>query len=137
MEETKVDTSNLYVIYVQEVGKDNDNNYVYEFLISEDPDSVWVDNWNELPVCNEKDTKPSEDDYDYVKELRTDIKLSLGQDNCCVSFMDIKDNIAALAYEDLTDAEEYPEPRIVILYGDSLDEVEKMLAERNLFMKYI
>ena len=137
MVETKIDTSNLYVIYVQEVGKDNDNNYVYEFLISEDPDSVWVDSWNELPVCNEQDTKPSEDDYDYVKELRTDIKLSLGQNNCCVSFMDVKDNIAALAYEDLSEAEEYPDPRIVILYGDTLDEVEKMLAKRDMFMKFI
>jgi hypothetical protein len=137
MTKAKIDTSNLYVIYVQEVGKDNDNNYVYEFLISEDADSVWNDAWNEIPVCNEQDTKPSEEYYDYVKELRTDIKLSLGQNNCCVSFMDIKDNIAALAYEDLSEAEEYPEPRIVILYGDPLDEVEEMLAKRNLFMKYI
>ena len=137
MEETKVDTSNLYVVYVQEVGKDNDGNYVYEFLISEDPDSIWMDSWNEIPVCNETDVKPSQDYYDYVKELRTDIKLSLGQNNCCVSFMDIKDNIAAIAYEDLSEAEEYPEPRIVILYGDSLDEVEEMLAKRNLVMKYI
>ena len=135
--EEKVNTSNLYVIYVQEVGKDNDDNYVYEFLISEDPDSVWVNNWNEVPVCNESNTKPADDDYDYVKELRTDIKLILGQNNCCVSFMDIKDNIAALAYEDLSEAEEYPEPRIVILYGDPLDEVEEMFAKRNLFMKYV
>ena len=137
MEETKVDTSNLYVVYVQEVGKDNDGNYVYEFLISEDPDSIWMDSWNEIPVCNETDVKPSQDYYDYVKELRTDIKLSLGQNNCCVSFMDIKDNIAALAYEDLSEAEEYPDPRIVILYGDPLDEVEEMFAKRNLYMKYI
>lgn len=137
MKEAKVDTSNLYVVYVQEVGKDNDGNYVYEFLISEDPDSVWMDSWNEIPVCNETDVKPSQDYYDYVKELRTDIKLSLGQNNCCVSFMDIKDNIAAIAYEDLSEAEEYPEPRIVILYGDPLDEVEEMLAKRNLVMKYI
>ena len=135
--EEKVNTSNLYVIYVQEVGKDNDDNYVYEFLISEDPDSVWVNNWNEVPVCNESNTKPSDDDYDYVKELRTDIKLILGQNNCCVSFMDIKDNIAALAYEDLSEAEEYPEPRIVILYGDPLDEVEEVFAKRNLFMNYV
>lgn len=137
MKEVKVDTSNLYVVYVQEVGKDNDGNYVYEFLISEDPDSIWMDSWNEIPVCNETDVKPSQDYYDYVKELRTDIKLSLGQNNCCVSFMDIKDNIAAIAYEDLSEAEEYPEPRIVILYGDPLDEVEEMLAKRNLVMKYI
>nr|DAW74841.1 MAG TPA: hypothetical protein [Ackermannviridae sp.] len=135
--EEKIDTSNLSVIYVQKIGQDNDGNYVYEFLISEDPDSVWVENWNEVPVCNEADTRPSQDDYDYVKELRTDIKLTLGQDNCCVSFMDIKDNIAALAYEDISGYEEYPEPRLVIQYGDSLDYVEEMLAKRDLYMKYV
>ena len=53
--EEKIDTSNLYVIYVQEVGKDNDDNFVYEVLISEEPESVWVDNWNEVPACNEQD----------------------------------------------------------------------------------
>lgn len=135
--EEKIDTSNLSVIYIQEIGQDNDGNYVYEFMISEDPDSVWVENWNEVPVCNESDTKPSQDDYDYVKELRTDIKLTLGQDNCCVSFMDIKDNIAALAYEDISGYEEYPEPRLVVQYGDSLDYVEEMLAKRDLYMKYV
>lgn len=135
--ENKIDTSKLYVVYVQEVGKDNDDNFVYEFLISEDADSVWGDEWNEVPACNVQDLKPSDDQYEYVKELRTDIKLTLGQNNCCVSFMDVKDNIAALAYEDLSEAEEYPEPRIVILYGDPLDEVEEMLAKRNLIMKYV
>lgn len=136
MEDT-VDVSNLYVIYVQKVGEDNNNNYVYEFLISEDPDSVWNDNWNDIPICNINTPQPSEEDYQYVKELRTDIKLNLGQNNCCLSFMDIKDNIGALAYEDLEGYEEYPEPRIIIHYGDSLDDVEKMLAKRDLFMKFV
>ena len=44
--EEKIDTSKLYVVYVQEVGKDNDDNFVYEVLISEDADSCWGDNWN-------------------------------------------------------------------------------------------
>ena len=68
------------------------------------------------------------DGYD-INEVMYDIT--------CMSFMDVKDNIAALAYEDLSEAEEYPEPRIVILYGDPLDEVEEMLAKRNLIMKYV
>lgn len=133
----KIDTSNLYVIYVQEVGLDSDNNHVYEFLISEDPDSVWVDNWNEKCAGNELDLTPNEEDYSYVKELRTDIKLDLGQKNLCLSFMDIKDNIMALAWENIDEAEEYPEPRIVIHYGQPLDEVEAMFAKRDLTIHYI
>lgn len=133
----KIDTSKLYVIYIQYVGQDNDGYGVYEFLISEDPDSVWVDNWNEKPCCNERDLKPSDDDYEYVKELRTDIILTLGQENCCVSFMDIKDDIAALAYENIDDYVEYPEERLVFHYGEDLYSVEQKLAKRDLSMKYI
>lgn len=135
--EEKVDTSNLYVIYVQEVGKDNDDNFVYEFLVSEDPDSVWGDNWNEKPAGNELNLKPSDDYYDYVKELRSNIKLDLGQNNLCVSFMDIKDNIMSLAYENLDDAEEYPDGRLIFHYGEPLSSVEEKLAKRDLFMKYV
>lgn len=129
--------SNLYVIYVQSVGKDNDGNNVYEFLVSEDPEDVWVDSWNQKPICNEHDTKPNEEDYQYVKELRTDIKFDLGQSNCCVSFMDIKDGVACLASENIDEYEEYPDPRIVIHYGQPLDEVEELLAKRDLIMKFV
>lgn len=135
--EEKVDTSNLYVVYVQEVGKDNDGYFVYEFLITDDPDSVWMDNYNEKPAGNELDLKPSDEFYDYVKELRTNIKLDLGQNNLCVSFMDIKDDIMCLCHENLDDAEEYPDGRLVFHYGETLESVEKKLAKRDLYMKYV
>lgn len=138
MEENRIDTSNLCVIYVQFVGKDKNGLYVYEFLISGNPDDVWVDSWNELPVCNEQETKPLEADYEHVMELRTDVRLILGQDNCCVSFLDIKDDILAIAFEDITGYDEYPnDGRIVIHYGQPLDEVEEMLARRNLHMIFV
>ena len=76
--------------------------------------------------------------YEYVKELKTEIILDLAQDNSCFSMQDCRDNIIALAYENIDDYEEYPdEGRIVIHFGESIDEVEKMLAKRNLFMKFV
>jgi len=50
---------------------------------------------------------------------------------------DCRDHCIALASENIDDYEEYIVPRIVIQFGDRLDYVEKMLAKRNLKMRYI
>ena len=125
---------NLYLIYVQFVGKDNDNKNVYELLFNYDHESVWVEGWEEIPACNEKNLKPNDDDYERVIEIRTDVKLILGQDNCCVSFSDVKDNIAAIAYEDIQQYEEYPDNRIVLHYGQDIDEVNSILSKSYIEM---
>lgn len=128
----------LFVIYCAYIGKDTDGLNIYHFLVNEDPEPVFAENWEQKPSCNCGDLKPSEDMYEYVKELRTEITLDLAQDNCCFSMQDCRDNCVALAYENLDNAEEYPEEgRIVIHFGDNLDEVEAMLARRDLVMKFI
>ena len=47
-------------------------------------------------------------------------------------------NVVALASENLEDADEYPEEgRIVIHFGDFIEDVEKMLARRDIALNYI
>ena len=70
-------------------------------------------------------------------ECKTDIKLDLAQDCCCFSMQDARDHIVALAYENLDNAEEYPEPRIIIQFADSVEDVETLFAKRNIILKYI
>lgn len=131
-------SQNLKVIYILYLGEDCDGNNTYQFLIAEDESEVWGEDWNEKPAANCRYLTPSEDMYEYVKELKTDIKLDLAQDNCCVSMQDVRDHVLCLASENLDTAEEYPENgRIVIHFGDSLYEVEKMLAKRDMSMKFI
>jgi spermidine synthase len=50
---------------------------------------------------------------------------------------DSRDNIIALAYENLDNAEEYPDPRIIIHFGDNIDTVENMFAKRDVVLKYL
>ena len=81
---------------------------------------------------------PEDDMYEYIAEIKTDIKFNLAQNNTCYSMQDCRDKIIALASEDLSEAEEYPEEgRIVIHFGDLMDDVEKMLARRNISITYI
>jgi hypothetical protein len=126
------------VIYILYVGKNIDGEHIYHLLISDDKDKTWAEGWENKPACVMRDLTPEDDMYEYVAELKTDIKLDLAQDNCCFSMQDCRDNVVALASENLEDAEEYPEEgRIVIHFGDFVEDVEKMLAKREMTITYI
>jgi hypothetical protein len=126
------------VIYILYIGKNSDNEYIYHLLISDDKEKTWAEGWENKPACIMRDLTPEDDMYEYIAELKTNIKLDLAQDNCCFSMQDCRDNIIALASENLEQAEEYPEDgRIVIHFGDLITDVEKILAKRDLIIKYI
>ena len=135
-----MDTSNLKVVFILYIGRDSDGFNIYHFLLSENTEDTFADGWSEKPSCNEKlETLMIADNmYDYIKEVKTYIKLDLAQNNCCYSMQDCRDQIIALAYENLDDAEEYPEPcRIVIHFVDKIDDVESMFAKRDIRMRFV
>ena len=138
-EDNMIDENNtLMVIYVLYVGKKTDDEYIYHLLISNDKEKTWAEGWENKPACVMRDLTPEDDMYEYIAELKTDLILDLAQDNCCFSMQDCRDNVVALASENLEEAEEYPEEgRIVIHFGDTVDEVEKMLAKRDILINYI
>ena len=138
-EDNMIDENNtLMVIYVLYVGKNTDEENIYHLLISNDKEKTWAEGWENKPACVMRDLTPEDDMYEYIAELKTDLILDLAQDNCCFSMQDCRDNVVALASENLEEAEEYPEEgRIVIHFGDTVDEVEKMLAKRDILINYI
>jgi hypothetical protein len=128
----------LMVIYILYIGKNSENEHIYHLLISDDKIKTWAEGWENKPACVMRDLTPEDDMYEYIAELKTDIKLDLAQDNCCFSMQDCRDNVVALASENLEEAEEYPEEgRIVIHFGDLIEDVEKMLAKRDMVINYI
>lgn len=134
------DSTDLKVVYVLYVGKNSDGLNLYHFLLSDNTTDTFMEDWAEKPAANIPNDRLLLDDsqYEYVKELKTNITLDLMQDNSCFSFQDCRDQIVALAYESLDEAELYPEPfRIVIHFGDLIDDVERMLAQRDMFMKFV
>lgn len=132
------ETRHLMVIYVSYIGKNTENDNIYHLLISDDKENTWAEGWENKPACVMRDLTPEDDMYEYIAELKTELKLDLAQDNCCFSMQDCRDGVIALASENLEEAEEYPEEgRIVIHFGDYIDDVEKMLAKRDMVIRYI
>ena len=75
---------------------------------------------------------------DTEREIRTTIRFDLAQDNNCFSMQDCRDHCIALASENLDDADDYPEPyRLVLMFGEPEDEVERKLAGRNILSEIV
>lgn len=127
------------VVYVKHIGTEIDDKYIYHLYLSSNPDNAFAEGWGEVPACTvpRKLIDLDDDMYEYIVELKSEIKLDLAQNCCCFSMQDARDHIVALAYENLDNAEEYPEPRIIIQFGDAISQVEKMMAQRDIILKYI
>lgn len=133
-------TDNLKVVFVHFIGRTGDGDNIYHLFISDDCENTWAEGWWEKPAANValEHLIPEEEHYQYVRELVTDITLDLAQRNSCFTMQDCRDHVIALAAENLDEAEEYPdEGRIVIQFGELLDDVEALLAKRNMFTKWV
>lgn len=121
------------LIYVNLIGRNADNEFIYEFYFSDEADLAWGVDWDVKPssICNL--AAPQKMNYDEVKILRTDIILNVASKNSCFSMQDCKDGVISLAWEDIDMYDEYPENgRIVFRFGDTLDDVESKLLTRDL-----
>ena len=127
------------VVYVKKLGTEINGINIYHLYLSTNPEDAFGEGWGDIPACNvpRKLIDLDESMYEYVVEIKTDIVLDLAQNCCCFSMQDSRDDIIALAYENLDNAEEYPDPRIIIHFGDSIDDVENMFARRDVVMKYV
>lgn len=127
----------LKVVYIVSIGKDRDGYNIYQFLLNSDDEDVMTDGWGEIPACNVPQERLLIDDsqYTHVCTLKTDINFMLAQENCCFSMQDCKDGIYALAAEDISTYDEYPEEgRIVIQYGEDIEVVREGLAARGIVL---
>ena len=135
-----MDDSDLKVVYILFLGVDADGMNIYRFLLSDNCEDTFAEGWSEKPAGNipKNLMQPDNSMFQYEKELKTELKLDLAQDNTCFSMQDCRDHIVALAYENLDEAEEYPEPcRIVIQFGDNISEVEEMFAKRDMRLRFV
>lgn len=124
---------NQFLCFIRNVGKDIEGENVYEFLFTSLPDEFWGENFEYMPCCLVNELIPDENLYDHVKTLKTTINLDLIQNSCCFSMQDCTDQIVALAYENISLYETYPEDgRLVLHYGMSYEDVENALSEKKL-----
>jgi hypothetical protein len=123
---------NFKLVFVRDVGVNN-GIYEYDFYFSKNPDEFWGLGFD-CQFANQDETLPDEKTYDNVLRLKTTIPFFCMQHNRCFSMQHVVNGIVAVAFEDISDYDEYPEPfRIVFKYGEDYDSVEEKLASRHQF----
>lgn len=127
--------ADVRLCFISLVGEETDGYYRYEFIFTDNIDEVWGDDFDQKPSCLVNDLKVS-DEYIYeVHTVKMKIKLDLIQNNCCFDVSSAYDGIVAIAWENMDDYDSYPEDgRLYFMFGESLDEVERKLAMKNVLM---
>jgi hypothetical protein len=121
----------FFLVYVNPIGKENGDIYLYDFYFSKNPDIVWGYGWDCEFAAQEEIEPPDKQTYDEVKRLKTAIPLQCIQNNNSYSMRYAIENIISLAFEDISEYEEYPEDRIVLHFGEEYKSVEAKLALRH------
>ncbi len=139
--------NNERLIYVLKVGQNVKNEYIYEFIFSNDITNVnsfdW--GWNDVPA-SEYASPPSLDSVSSIYTIKTrNLNLFCLHEATDREYMQGYHTIHALAYEiDIEDFDEYEasyqddyedKPILVFHYGMSYDLINSLLNERNIKLK--
>lgn len=127
--------NDVYLCFIRLIGEENDGYYRYEFIFTDNPDEVWGEDWEHKPIGLINNPIPSDDYLTEIHIVKTKIKLDLIQNNMCFSMQDCLDGIVALAWQNIDELDAYPEDgRIYFIFGESLEDVERKLALKNVLM---
>lgn len=122
----------LFLVYVNPIGKDSSGIYEYEFFFSKTPEKVWGEDWAEECPSACENLLPDPNTYDTIKRLKTNIPFTCAQEQSCFSLQDCIDGCVSISYENISEYSEYPSPyRIVFAFGEDYKSVEEKLASRH------
>ena len=85
----------LYLCFIRLIGEENDGFYRYEFIFTDDINSVWSEDFAQKPACLVNDLMVDEQYITEVHIVRMKIKLDLIQNSCCFSGLSCYSNSTA------------------------------------------
>lgn len=124
----------LFLVYVHELDKNWNGEFVYEFIFSDDLD-VNGEDWDLYPSSGNA-LPPDSHFVKKVGRLESHYKFECIQNSDTFAVWDAVDGVVALAWEDINDYDEYPERRIAFKFGEPISEVEDKLYEKDLILNY-
>jgi len=125
----------LFLIYINHVGKDYKGNYIYEFIFSDSTDNVDGDDWDTFPASGRPEP-PNEVCIKSVGKLESELFLDVVQNSDTFAVWDAVDGVIALAWENINSYDSYPEHRLSFRFGETKEEVESKLYEKDLILTY-
>ena len=126
---------NLYLIYVNRVGKDYKGEFIYEFIFSDSIKNIDGPEWDSSPAAGRPEP-PHKAFNKRVGRLESELHLDVIQNSDTFSIWDSVDGLIALAWENIDGYEVYPEHRMCFKFGETLKDVDAKLYEKDLILQY-
>lgn len=127
--------NNLFLIYVNMVGKDYKGNLIYEFIFSNTTNNIDGEEWDTFPASGRPEP-PHDNFIKNVGRLESELKLDVIQNSDTFAVWDAIDGVIALAWENINAYDAYPEKRLCFKFGETLEDVDAKLYEKDLILKY-
>jgi len=125
----------LFLIYINFIGRDYKGNYIYEFIFSDTTKDVDGDEWDTFPASGRPEP-PHEEFIKSVGRLESELLLDVIQNSDTFAVWDAVDGVIALGWENINAYESYPDRRLSFRFGETKDEVEAKLYEKDLILNY-
>jgi len=125
---------NLKLIYVLSIGLNWKNENLYEFIFSDTIENIDGEDWDSYPAGGNP-LPPYKELIKCVGRLATDLKFDVVQNSDTFNMYDAVDGIVALAWEDISGYDEYPESRINFKFGDEYKTVKDILYSKDLMLE--
>ena len=124
-----------FLIYINMVGKDYKGNLIYEFIFSDSIEGIDGDEWDTFPASGRPEP-PHDTFIKKVGKLESELHLDVVQNSDTFAVWDAVDGVIALAWENINAYDSYPEHRLCFKFGETLEDVESILYERDLILEY-
>jgi hypothetical protein len=125
----------LFLIYVNMVGKDYKNNHIYEFIFSDSIKNIDGEDWDATPASG-RPSAPHDNFIKKVGRLESQLILDVIQNSDTFAVWDAIDGVLALAWENIDAYQTYPDKRLCFKFGEPFEEVEEKLYEKDLILNY-
>jgi len=125
----------LFLIYVNKVGKDYRGEFLYEFIFSDTISNIDGEEWDTFPASGRPEP-PHEHLIKKVGRLQSDLILDVIQESDTFAVWDAVDGVIALSWENINNYDTYPENRLCFKFGDTIKDVEAKLYEKDLILEY-
>jgi hypothetical protein len=125
----------LFLIYVNMVGKDYKGNLIYEFIFSDTTNNIDGEQWDVFPASGRPEP-PHDNFIKNVGRLESELNLEVIQNSDTFAVWDAIDGVIALAWENINAYDAYPEKRLCFKFGETLEDVEAKLYEKDLILNY-
>ena len=117
------------------VGKDYKGNLIYEFIFSDTTKNIDGEQWDVFPASGRPEP-PHDNFIKNVGRLESELNLEVIQNSDTFAVWDAIDGVIALSWENINAYDAYPEKRLCFKFGETLEEVEAKLYEKDLILNY-